>query len=109
MSPTLIIALYILAVVRVTRLINFDTIMYWLHNLVGNRFGPGSWQAEFIACPWCVSMWVGLFTAWAPLLFFGFASWYLYAISYVLFVLAASLVAGLLEPLTSDDTDFEKS
>ena len=109
MSSTLILVLYILTVMRLTRLINFDVIMDWLHTLVARIWSPGSWQAEFLLCPWCVSIWVGVATAWAPLLFFSFTSWYLYAVVYVMLVLAASMITGLLARFSSEDTALEPS
>ena len=95
----LIIALWILAVMRVTRLINFDTIMFWLHNVVGNKYGPGSWQAEFLECPWCIGMWVSLMTAWYPVMLTGL-TWWLYPA----LALAASMITGLLARFSAEDT-----
>lgn len=107
MSPTLLLALYVLTVMRVTRLINFDTIMYWLHNLVGNTWDPNSWQAEFISCPWCVGMWVSLFTAWVPMLFLTTSGAVHYVAMYLMIALATSMVTGLLAPLSAEDTAME--
>lgn len=102
MNPTLVLVLYALAVMRITRLINFDTIMDWLHTWIGSRFGPGSWQAEFAVCPWCIGMWVSLLTAWYPVWLLGL-TWRLYP----LIALAASMVTGLLARFSSEDTDLE--
>jgi hypothetical protein len=104
MNDWLILVLYVLAVMRLTRLINFDTIMDWLHVWVGNHLGPNHWVAEFLTCPWCVGMWVSIFTAWVPLLFFGFPNWGLYAAMYVVIALAASMITGLMAGLSSEDT-----
>lgn len=104
---SLVCLLYFLAVMRVTRLINFDTIMDWLHIGIGRFFGPGSWQAEFAVCPWCVSMWVGLATAWAPLFAVGLPHWWLYLAIYVMLALAASMITGLFAPLFSEKTGVE--
>jgi hypothetical protein len=104
----LVLVLYFLAVMRVTRLINFDTIMDWLHSWAGERFGPGSWQAEFLQCPWCVGMWVGGLTAWFPIKILieidGRLLWWW---MYPLIALAGSMVIGLFAPLSAEDTDFE--
>lgn len=105
----MILGLYFLAVMRVTRLINFDTIMDWLHVWIGNRFGPGSWQAEFARCPWCVGMWVSLFTTWVPMLFVGGPRWWSYVVLYLLIALATSMVVGLMARFSSEDTDFEEA
>lgn len=108
MSDWLILVLYIFAVMRVTRLINYDTIMSWLHTWAAYRWGPGSWQVEFIGCPWCIGMWVALTTAWAPLLFFTGFPWYGYLAMYLMIALTASMTTGLFSPLSSeDDMEFE--
>ena len=104
----LIIVVWFLAVMRVTRLINFDTIMDWLHTWVGGRFGPGSWQASFLECPWCVGMWVALYTAWAPLVFVPWQGWLRYVVLYLLLALAASMVTGLLARFSSEETAMEE-
>lgn len=108
MNPSLLILLYFLAVMRITRLINFDTIMDWLHNVVGNTFGPGSWQAEFLECPWCVGMWVSLTTAWVPLLFLRTPAIGYYVALYVLLALATSMVTGLMARFSSENTAMEE-
>jgi hypothetical protein len=97
----LILVLWTLAVMRVTRLINFDTIMDWLHIANARRFGPNSWQAEFLTCPWCIGMWAGLATAWVPILLTDDLIWW----TYPLLALAASMVTGLAAPLSSEDDE----
>jgi hypothetical protein len=98
----LILVLWVLAVMRVTRLINFDTIMDWLHIRVARRFGPNSWQLLFLSCPWCVGMWVAAGTAWAPILLTdGDLSWW----TYPLLFLSASMIVGLAAPLSSEDDE----
>jgi hypothetical protein len=60
----LMVVLTILAVFRVTRLVNEDTITAPLRRWVVGRDGElepdevGRW-GYFITCPWCVSIWVG--------------------------------------------------
>ena len=98
----LVLVLYVLAAMRVTRLINYDQIMYWLHTSTGNKFGAGSWQVEFLECPYCIGMWVALSTTWAPILLTGL-SWWLYP----LIALATSMVIGLLAPLSAEKTTLE--
>lgn len=102
MTFTLLVLLYFLSVMRITRLINFDTVMDWLHEWVGRHLGPGSWVAEFLECPWCVGMWVALFTAWAPILI-GHVSWW----NYPLLALSASMVTGLTARFSSEKTALE--
>jgi hypothetical protein len=109
MNHVLVFLLYDLAVMRVTRLINYDTIMDWAHKAVANKWGPGSWQAEFLECPWCVSIWMAFGTAWAPVLLIANDDWvwWMYVITYVIVALAASMVVGLLAFHTSEDTTLE--
>lgn len=97
-----VLVLYALAVARLTRLINFDTIMDWLHNLVATRLGPGSWQAEFIQCPWCIGMWLAWATTWYPILITGISFWL-----YPIIALATSMVVGLMAPLSAERTAME--
>lgn len=103
MTLTLIVLFYFLAVMRITRLVNYDTIMDWLHNWVGSKFGPGSRSAEFLMCPWCVGMWVALLTAWAPLLYVAWPGALNYVVIYLMLALAASMVTGLLARFSSED------
>lgn len=107
MNLSLVVLLYLLAVMRVTRLINFDTIMDWSHEFVGRVWGPNSWQAEFLECPWCISMWVGLASAWAPMAFAPDLSVLGYVVLYLLLALSASMVTGLLAFHTSEKTGLE--
>lgn len=93
----LVLVIYVLAVMRVTRLINYDTIMSWVHVWAGNKWGPGSWQVEFFECPWCIGMWVALLTAWVPILTTDLTWWL-----YVPLALATSMVIGLAKPLFED-------
>lgn len=98
----LALVLWQLSIMRVTRLINFDEIMDWLHIRVAGKWGPGSWQAAFVACPWCISMWPSLFTCWVPV-FFHDNLWVLAGLA----ALAASMVTGLLSPLSAVKVDME--
>lgn len=90
----LILVIYALAVARLVRLINSDTILdkprLWLagrarhHQLIAtdlqahlskesayehHRTLMRRWQTAmyFVQCPWCVGMWTALATAWLPL------------------------------------------
>ena len=57
----MVVALVCLAVYRVTRFITADAFpaMEAIRTGVGDRFGPDSWQAYLVECPWCVSIYVG--------------------------------------------------
>jgi hypothetical protein len=120
---------YVLAVARVTRLVNadvvFDPVRLWvarrlssaargaveLESLgslslgaarlrrVQSRWGAVSY---FLGCPWCVSVWVAAFTAWVPLWFAGNR-----VAVYVGVVLAVSHVVGLGARLADDGEDVE--
>lgn len=94
-SYALIAPIYVLAVMRVTRLINSDTVLDSLRLIpaskahraralaVKSRASGQSDTADiherrasrwstvlyFIECPWCVGMWVCFATAWLPLYF----------------------------------------
>lgn len=52
---------YVLAVMRVTRLVNRDTITEPLRIYALKR-KPG--VAYFLTCPWCVSVWVAAALGW---------------------------------------------
>ena len=97
----LVILFYVLAAMRLTRLINFDTIMDWLHTVVGERFGPGGRLAEFLVCPWCIGMWVALLTAPYPVWLTGLP-WAVYPV----LALGTSMVIGLAAPASAEDTGF---
>lgn len=90
---TLVLIVYVLAAMRLVRLINGDTILDRLRLIPARhakankdiadeaqRLGQvvraemfrekvGRWNKVlyFIECPWCVGMWVAFGTAWAPL------------------------------------------
>ena len=112
----LIISTYLLAVARITRLINADTILDPLRIIPANkshiarntandakRSGQHSTAAlyavqarrwstllYFIECPWCVSIWVAFGTVWLPMFFADNR-----VVQYVGFALAASHLVGV--------------
>lgn len=90
----LILAIYVLAVARLTRLINADTILdrprvaiaakaHDYQNILAARRATEDapktiayWEGcarrwstalYFVQCPWCVGLWLTLATAWIPL------------------------------------------
>lgn len=113
---TLTIFLYVLAVMRVTRLINGDTILDRIRiipaqrahtarekslrarhrgdtdteKLFGARARRWSTLLYFIECPWCVSMWLAFGTAWLPLFHADN-----HAVQYIGIALAASHLVGV--------------
>lgn len=112
----LILVVYVLAVARVTRLINADTIMDWLRAIPMRRahdarqrmntarrsgqtdtavvFERASrrWSTVlyFLECPWCVGMWACLATAWIPMFAYD-----VLALQYLGIALAASHLIGI--------------
>lgn len=88
-----ILAVYVLALARLTRLVNADTILdrprlaiearrREYETITDQEISLGKqpdivshWQRRehrwatafyFVQCPWCVGMWLALFTAWLP-------------------------------------------
>lgn len=92
--------LYFLALARLTRLIVADGATDWLREWSYNRDrrlngGQDSKLTYFLECPWCVSLWLGLGSAWYLLLLTGWSWWWYpavaFAASYVTGVFAANL------------------
>ncbi|QDF17538.1 hypothetical protein SEA_YAGO84_6 [Gordonia phage Yago84] len=100
----LVLVIYVLAVMRVVRLINFDTILDPIRNTLLKALGREHTLIYFITCPWCVGFWVALASAIAPVLIIGWAWWALFPIA-----LATSHLVGAFAPLTADeDMDIEE-
>lgn len=98
----LILALYLLAVMRVTRLINADTILDTPRIWLLRKFGPESTLAYFLSCPWCVSVWVAGISAPFVLWAVGLPLWV-----WPLLGLATSHLTGLAAQLDGDDLEIE--
>jgi hypothetical protein len=126
LSKTLItLAIYLLAVARITRLINADTIMDPLRISIAGRSRSHlkiaqsiqafqekdelyqhhrklmfRWERtlEFVQCPWCVGMWVALFAAPAPVWFLHWSWWTTLPVA-----LAASHLVGVTAALASTE------
>lgn len=94
----LTLAVYVLAVMRVVRFINYDTLLDPFRIAVARVFGTDSKMVEFVACPWCVSIWVAAATAWIPVHIIGLPWWW-----FVLVGLATSHLVGIADPLSSDE------
>ncbi|MFA5711486.1 DUF1360 domain-containing protein [Mycolicibacterium sp.] len=104
----LVLIVYVLAVARVVRFINADTLSDPLRVAVERRARDDSRSATerarwstfgyFLTCPWCVSIWVCAATAWVPLWHAeNRVAWY------VGVVLAASMLIGVAAPLSADE------
>lgn len=81
----LILTIYVLAIARVTRLVNADTILDAPRLAIARRaHSDDSSPTErrrwttllyFVQCPWCVGMWIALATAILPVLIVGWPWW----------------------------------
>jgi hypothetical protein len=97
-SMILALVIYVLVVMRLTRLVNADTILDPLRIRVAHRFGPGSGFVYFLSCPWCVGMWISLILA-IPFVSYINAPWW----SWLPIGLACSQLVGMFAPLYNDD------
>lgn len=112
----LVLAIYTLAIARVTRLVNADTILdkprIWLagrardamlmsqeaaaHGQVERdrvfRATAARWNTAlyFVQCPWCVGMWLALAAAYLPVWLIGWPAWALLPVG-----LAVSHIVGV--------------
>lgn len=98
-SPALLLAVYALAVARVTGLIVSDTItepvrdrvLLWLDDAPGS---VGEWLGYLITCPWCAGMWISL--AAAPAVWwFGDRPWMLIPALALAFSQVTGMIAGI--------------
>ncbi|EHI13158.1 hypothetical protein KEK_08252 [Mycolicibacterium thermoresistibile ATCC 19527] len=120
----LVLVIYVLAVARLVRLVNFDTVLDPVRVLIARRAAladraaaeagdagreasaelyrrrAGRWNtlAYFVACPWCVGFWLALATAPIPVGIMGWPWWAVFGVA-----LAASHVVGLMAPLSADE------
>lgn len=94
---TLTLVLTVLAVARVTRLVNADRITEGPRNAIVRRLDPEGLMAYMIFCPWCVSVYTGAA---------GAAAWWAWGDTRIftaaVLALAASHVAGVLAGLERD-------
>lgn len=130
MNMVLILVVYALAIARLTRLINVDTILdrprvalaarEKHHRAIAHSLQADMKQGElqehhlaiagrwstalyFVGCPWCVGLWLTLATAWLPI-------WYAdnSAARYLGVALAASHLIGVFAfAANTEDVDYE--
>ena len=94
----LTLLLYLFSVARVTRLINADQITDPIRIKAANSRGVESNTYYFLTCAWCVSMWIGLATAWIPLVLTDLPLWL-----WPFLGLSVSQITGLAASLDGDD------
>lgn len=94
----LALVIYLLSVMRLTRLVNADVILDSMRIAVARKYGPASTMVEFLACPWCVGMWFALLLAVPTVSFLGWGWWTVVPLG-----LACSQIVGMFAPLSSDD------
>lgn len=120
----LILSIYVLTVASVTRLVNydviFDPIRLWParrasvahtaakeaeangmaveHAAAMKRYTRWVLVCDFMACPWCVSMWVAAATAPAVILLTGWSWWTLPPLA-----LSARYLVGFCDRWVSED------
>lgn len=104
----LVLVVYVLALMRLTRLVNADTITDPIRIAVARRARDedrsqterARWSTAeyFLACPWCVSMWLAFGTVWLPLFFSANP-----VVRYVAVALAVSHLVGLFARFASDE------
>lgn len=128
LGHVLLFTVYVLAAARVTRLINVDKIADPIRLAVARRIASAVLLADeaatagqanieeqhrrradrwavaeyFIGCPWCVSIWLCASTTWLPMFFADNR-----VVQYVGLFLAASMIIGLLAPVSAGDEDIE--
>ena len=98
MHTALILTMYVLASMRLTRLVNADTILDPVRVRLARRFGPESTILEFLGCPWCVGFWIslaGAFVVSVPLQWPWHAS--------IMLGLACSHLVGVFSRFASDE------
>lgn len=91
MTSFLVVLLYLLAVIRLTKLVVFDTITQPFRALLDRRLRKGSRITYVVHCPWCISVWLGAAAAPFAVLAADLSWWTL-----PLLVFASSHLAGLL-------------
>lgn len=125
-NSTLVLAVYVLAVARLTRLVNFDVVAdparVWVaRRAAGTRSAlieaesaghatmaaylsrrEGRWNtaAYLLGCPWCIGFWVGAASSWIPVTVIGWPWWASVAVA-----LACSHLVGIGAPLADGGED----
>lgn len=102
LTTVVVLVAWVLALARVTRLINADEITDPLRIWVMHKTGVESTWTYFVQCPWCVSMWIGLATAWLPLVLTDAPLWL-----WPFIALGGSHVTGVLAGLDRENIEID--
>lgn len=104
----LVLVIYVLAVMRLVRLINADTILDPLRIVIARRARDDArseaerdrWSTVeyFVTCPWCVSVWLAAGSAWIPVVIVGWPLWW-----WPLIGLATSHLVGVCARFSADE------
>lgn len=97
---TLVLIAYVLAVARITRLVNKDAVLDPVRVWLVRRLGAGSTLVYFTGCAWCVSTWVSLAAGAGVIAVTGVSWWWL-----ALIAPAASHLTGLASALDPEDVE----
>jgi len=97
-QSVLILSIYLLAVARLTRLVNFDAVLDKPRAAVVRFVRGNPTVVYFVTCPWCVGMWLAVGFAIVPVRLIGWPVWALIPVG-----LAASMLIGVASPLSADD------
>lgn len=93
-----VLSVYVLAVMRLTRLLNADTILDPVRIRLARRYGPEATVLEFLGCPWCVGFWLSLAAAPVVVIALDLSWWWAVPLA-----LACSQVTGMVSPWFSDE------
>lgn len=107
-TTALVLIVYVLAVMRLTRLITSDTVLDRVRVGIARMARDNDRSAtnrafwtvvsDFLACPWCVGFWLSVGGAVAPVLLLVWPWWTLAPLA-----LACSQLVGMAAPLYTDD------
>lgn len=93
------LVIYVVAVARITRLINFDAILDRPRVAIVRFVRGNPLVVYFLTCPWCVGFWVTLATSWIPVVYPTNRVFLILGVA-----LAASHLIGIQAPLAADET-----
>lgn len=98
MDIVLVLVVYLLAVMRLTRLANADTVLDPVRIKLARRYGAESAIITFLGCPWCIGLWLSVAGAPLAVLALGWSWWWTLPLA-----LSCSQLVGMAAPLYSDE------